>query len=88
VDLSFPHLRKPIDRAKLLSITMGLPSDLETRSKKNYYDADSLKGIFPEHAYDEMMEDTGGVGPVRSDDPDYEAKAAALMAGEESDDVV
>lgn len=37
---------------------------LVTRAKKNYYDQDALNQLVPDHAYDEMMDDTEGIGPV------------------------
>ena len=48
-------------REKLLSITIGKPSDMPTRSKRNYYDRESLETVFPESATDDYFDQMGHI---------------------------
>jgi hypothetical protein len=42
---------------------------LETRTKRNYYDADALATMFPPDAAEQMMDETRGMGPgIRGSD--------------------
>lgn len=50
-------------RQRLCSTTVD-NSVLATRTKKNYYDSDTLSQLVPDHAHEQMMEETGGIGPV------------------------
>lgn len=40
------------------------PAATPTRDLKNYYDKETLRGVFPEHAEEEYMEDTEGKGAI------------------------
>ena len=53
-------------REKLLSITLGKPSDFSSRTQHGYWDSDALHTIFPEDAEEQMMEETNGQGPLSS----------------------
>lgn len=52
-------------RDKLLSINVA-PSVFGTRTKSNYYDAESLATVFPEDADEQMAEETQGRGAMSS----------------------
>lgn len=53
-------------RERLLSVKVD-PAALETRTKHDYYDAESVAETFGEDAEDRMMTATKGLGPIKRD---------------------
>lgn len=81
---------QPFDRKRLLSVTLGTVSDLETRTKRNYYDADALHTVFPEDAREQMLDDTGGYTPdqLQQMNPGELSEWMDKRFGDDGEDVV
>lgn len=86
-DCGSSHLGAPcgLSYAKRLASqsadTLWMPA--KNNGRKNYYDSDSLKELFPEDAKEEMMEVTKGRGPWKPGDSyDY---AAELLGGDDDE---